>query len=205
MRLEPLGPLTAPQIELLESTVGPRDEPPPPFTVWVRSPGLAYWVEGLGAYCRERSKHPRKLRELSVLIVARHFDSQSAWNAHYEAAIAEGVPAESLDRLARDEDPGFEADDERVFFRFAQEMLRQHFVSPGTFAEAIELFGEDGMLDLIGCIGSFSMSAMMINAVELPLRTDLAAPFPDVDGFRHRVDGFRQRVDGFRHRKEKRA
>lgn len=183
VRLTPLGPLTQPQIELLESTVGPRDEPPPPFTVWVRSPGLAYWVEGLGAYCRERSKHPRRLRELSVLIVARHFDSQSAWNAHYEAAVAEGVPASALDRLARNEDPAFPAEDERIFFHFAHEMLHDHFVSPATFAEAIALFGEDGVLDLIGCVGSFSMSAMMINAVELPLRTDLPAPFADVDGF----------------------
>ena len=182
MRLTPLGPLTTSQIELMERTVGPRDEPPPPFMVWVRSPGLAYWVEGLGAYCRERSKHPRRLRELSVLIVARHFDSPSAWNAHYEAAIAEGVPAEALDRLARKEDPGFEAEDERVFFRFAREMLEDHVVSPATFATAIGLFGEDGVLDLIGCIGSFSMSAMMINAVELPLRTDLAPPFADLGG-----------------------
>ncbi|MEV6349194.1 carboxymuconolactone decarboxylase family protein [Actinoplanes sp. NPDC051851] len=187
MRLTPLGPLTASQIELLETTVGPRDEPPPPFTVWVRSPGLAYWVEGLGAYCREQSKHPRRLRELSVLIVARHFDSQSAWNAHYEAAVAEGVPAACLDRLARHEDPAFEAEDERLFFRFADEMLRQHFVSPETFTAAIALFGEDGVLDLIGCIGSFSMSAMMINAVELPLRTDLAPPFADVTGFQHAI------------------
>lgn len=185
MRLPELGELTPRQIEILETTLGlkPDDRLPPPFLVWARDPGLAYWVEGLGAYCRNQSKHPQRLRELSVLIAARHFESQSAWNAHYEAAIEHGVPAECLDRLARDEDPDFTAQDERVFYAFAHEMLDEHFVSDATYAEALELFGEDGLLDLIGCIGSFSMSAMMLNAVQLPLRPELGRPFPGVDGF----------------------
>ncbi|MEU1180882.1 carboxymuconolactone decarboxylase family protein [Streptomyces sp. NPDC005820] len=188
MRLSPLhkSDLTPRQIEILHSTLGlsPEDELPPPFYVWARHPELAYWVEGLGAYCRSRSKHPQRLRELSVLIVARHFDSQSAWNAHIEQAVAEGVPAESLDRLARGEDPKFEAQDERLFHAFAREMLEDHFVSQETYDAALALFGEDGLLDLIGCIGSFSMSALMLNTVQLPLRTYLPRPFQEVDGFR---------------------
>lgn len=190
MRMSTLGELTPRQVELLETTIclKPEDRLPPPFLVWARHPDLAYWVEGLGAHCRTRSRHPQRIRELSVLIVARHFDSQSAWNAHYQAAVAEGVPAESLDRMARGEDPAFEAADERIFYAFAHEMLAEHFVSDATYAEAIEAFGEDGVLDLIGCIGSFSMSAMMLNAVQLPLRPELGRPFPNVDGF-----GFAQR------------
>ena len=185
MRMSSLNELTPRQVEILESTIGlrPDDQLPPPFLVWARSPELAYWVEGLGAYCRTQSKQPQRLRELSVLIVARHFDSEPAWNAHYEATIAHGVPAECLDRMARGEDPAFEAKDERLFYAFAHEMLDDHFVSQETYDAAIAEFGEDGVLDLIGCIGSFSMSAMMLNAVQLPIRPELGRPFPDVDGF----------------------
>jgi 4-carboxymuconolactone decarboxylase len=185
MRLTPLTELSPEQTTLLETIVGPgASEPPPPFLVWARNMELAQWVEGLGAYCRNESRHPQRLRELSVLICARHFDSQSAWNAHYEQALAEGVPPECLARLARGEDPGFKAEDERVFHAFAHEMLYDHFVSEATYAEAVALFGENGVLDLIGCIGSFSMSAMMLNIFHVPLRDYLPRPFAEVDGFR---------------------
>ncbi|MFI6551108.1 carboxymuconolactone decarboxylase family protein [Streptomyces prunicolor] len=185
MRLTPLTTLTPEQTELLETIVGPGvEEPPPPFLVWARNMELAHWVENLGAYCRNESRFPQRLRELSVLIVGRHFDSQSAWNAHYEQAIAEGVPAECLDRLARGEDPGFKAEDERLFHAFAHEMLEDHFVSEETYGAALALFGEDGLLDLIGCVGSFSMSAMMLNTFQVPLRDHLPRPFAEIDGFR---------------------
>ncbi|MFF4253839.1 carboxymuconolactone decarboxylase family protein [Streptomyces sp. NPDC001663] len=184
MRLTPLTSLTPEQKELLTAIVGPRvEEPPPPFLAWARNMELAHWVEHLGRYCRNESRFPQRLRELSVLIAGRHFDSQSAWNAHYEQAIAEGVPAECLDRLARGEAPEFKAEDERVFHAFAHEMLYDHFVTDETYAEAMALFGEQGVLDLIGCIGSFSMSAMMLNIFQIPLREYLPRPFPEIDGF----------------------
>lgn len=184
MRLTPLTDLTPEQNALLETIVGPGVEPPPPFLAWARNMELAHWVENLGAYCRNESRFPQRLRELSVLIVGRHFDSQSAWNAHYEQAVAEGVPAECLDRLARGENPEFKAEDERLFHAFAHEMLEEHFVSAETYAAALALFGEDGLLDLIGCVGSFSMSAMMLNAFQIPLREYLPRPFAEIDGFR---------------------
>jgi 4-carboxymuconolactone decarboxylase len=188
MRLSPLDELSPEQVELLKSTRkrGPDEGPlPEPFRVWARDPGLAYWVEGLGHYCRTENKHSQRLRELSVLIAGRHFDSPSAWNAHYQQAIELGVSADALARLARGEDPQFEAEDERVFYAFAHEMLHDHYVSPSTWDAAIGLFGEDGVLDLIGCIGSFSMSAMMLNAVQLVLNPHLGDPFPDMRGFQH--------------------
>ncbi|MEU1343841.1 carboxymuconolactone decarboxylase family protein [Streptomyces sp. NPDC005827] len=190
MRLTPLTSLTPEQTELLEAIVGPGiEEPPPPFLVWARNMELAHWVEHLGRYCRNESRFPQRLRELSVLIAGRHFDSQSAWNAHIQQAVAEGIPAECLERLARGEDPEFKAEDERVFYAFAHEMLHDHFVTDETYAAAIGLFGEEGVLDLIGCIGSFSMSAMMLNTFRIPLRPHLPRPFTDVDGFQHVIGG----------------
>ncbi|MEW1642316.1 carboxymuconolactone decarboxylase family protein [Streptomyces sp. NPDC091219] len=188
MRLTPITRLTPEQTELLETIVGPgAEEPPPPFLVWARNMELAHWVENLGRYCRNESRFPQRIRELSVLICGRHFDSQAAWNAHVQQAVQEGVPADCLERLARGEDPQFKAEDERVFHAFAHEMLYDHFVTDETYAEAIALFGEEGVLDLIGCIGSFSMSAMMLNTFQVLLRPHLPRPFADVDGFR-RVD-----------------
>ncbi|WP_411151639.1 carboxymuconolactone decarboxylase family protein [Streptomyces sp. A30] len=146
-------------------------------------------MENLGRYCRGESGFPQRLRELSVLICARHFDSQSAWNTHIQQAVEEGVPADCLDRLARGEDPDFKAEDERVFHAFAHEMLYDHFVTDETYAAALSLFDEEGVLDLIGCIGSFSMSAMMLYTFQVRLRPRPPRPFTGVDGFRRSRTG----------------
>src|SRR6266487_1074669 len=53
-----------------------------PFLVWLRSPELCEKVEALGGYCRFESALDPRIRELSLLIAARHFDAQYSWNAH---------------------------------------------------------------------------------------------------------------------------
>ena len=82
------------------------------------------------------------LRELSLLIAARHFDAQYSWNAHVGKAADLGVPAYSLRRLAANEEPRFASRDEQVLYQFSTEILRDHFVSDETFAIAIAEFGE---------------------------------------------------------------
>ena len=122
------------------------------------------------------------LRELSLLIAARHFDAQYSWNAHVGKAADLGVPAYSLRRLAANEEPRFASRDEQVLYQFSTEILRDHFVSDETFAIAIAEFGEQGVVDLIGSLGNFSMLAMLLNAFQVDLQA-VEPPFPDVRGY----------------------
>jgi 4-carboxymuconolactone decarboxylase len=109
-----------------------------PFLIWLRSPELAEKVDALGAYCRFDSHLNERLRELSLLIAARHFDAQYSWNAHHQKAIEAGL------------------------------------------AE----WGEAGLVDIIGCLGNFSMLAMLLNTFQVDLKPGDEPPFPDVRGFR---------------------
>ncbi|MDR1189546.1 MAG: carboxymuconolactone decarboxylase family protein [Bifidobacteriaceae bacterium] len=153
--------------------------PPPPFWIWAQSMDLAEHVEPLGAYCRKRSHLPARLRELSVLIVGRHNRSPFAWWAHYESAIDAGVPRECLDRLAAGQDPAFRARDEDVAHRFATTVLERHVVGDELFEEAKAELGIEGLVDLLGCMGSFSMSAWGLNVFKLGLDDDTPWPYPD--------------------------
>ena len=180
MRLSTIETMSPQVNDILERTLGPGAIPPPPFVVWAHSPGLCDWVEGLGAYCRDSAELPKRLRLLSMLITGRHFDSPFMWMAHYEEGISEGLSTASLDRLARHEDPHFEREDEQVFFEFARQTLEEHRVSDDLYARAIGLFGEAGVTDAIGCIGSFSMSALMLNVFQVELPAEWGQPFDDV-------------------------
>jgi 4-carboxymuconolactone decarboxylase len=185
MRLPPLAELSERQAEISERISSRRGGTRGPFLVWLRSPELAERVEALGAYCRFESSLPLRLRELALLIAARHFDAQYSWNAHVDKAADAGVSREALRQLAEglDPAPGYTARDEQVFHRFATEVLTDHFVTDGTFAEALELFGEQGLVDAIGALGNFSMLAMLLNTFQVDLQPDREPPFGDVRGY----------------------
>lgn len=185
MRLPTLASeqLSARQKALAERIAGKRGAVRGPFQVWLHSPELCDRVEALGAYVRYDCSLSEKLREFSILITARHWDAQHSWNAHVEKAIAAGLPREVTQAIAERREPRFQAEDERVFYEFAREVLETHFVSEQTFGAALEIFGAQGVVDIIGCLGNFSMLAMCLNAFQVDLDPSKAPPFPDVRGY----------------------
>nr|WP_218617726.1 hypothetical protein [Cryptosporangium aurantiacum] len=141
-------------------------------------------VEALGAFCRFESSLPLRLRELSLLIAARHFDAAYSWNAHADKAVEVGIPAESVQQLAQGVTPDFGDDHEAaILYRFSTEVLEKHFVSDETFAAGLAAFGEQGLVDLIGSLGNYSMLAMLLNTFQVDLKPGWTEPYPDVRGF----------------------
>ena len=183
MRLPPLRELTPRQVEISERIASRRGGTRGPYLIWLRSPELCERVEALGAFCRFESALPDRLRELIVLIAARHFDAQYSWNAHADKAVAAGISAASIQQLAERREPDFGDPEAQITYRFATEVLEKHFVSDETFAVGMEAFGEQRLVDLIGSLGNYSMLAMLLNTFEVDLQPDRPAPFPDVRGF----------------------
>jgi 4-carboxymuconolactone decarboxylase len=182
MRLPALTELTPRQQEISDDIAAKRGATRGPFLIWLRSPELAAKVGALGAYCRFAASINERLRELSLLIAARHFDAQYSWNAHHEKAIEAGVSAESVKELASNELPHFAHADEQLLYGFATQLLRDHFVDQETFDAALAEWGEAGLVDVIGCLGNFSMLAMLLNAFQVDLKPGDEPPFPDVRG-----------------------
>jgi 4-carboxymuconolactone decarboxylase len=182
MRLPKLTDLSPRQQEISDRITSRRGGTRGPFLVWLRSPELCEKVEALGAFCRFESSLDPRLRELSLLIAARHWDAQYSWNAHVGKAADLGVSRESLTALAEHREPHFTSKDEDIVYRFSSEILGDHFVSDATFATALAELGEQGIVDLIGSLGNFSMLAMLLNACQVDLQA-VEPPFPDVRGY----------------------
>jgi len=175
--------LTPRQKELAARIAGKRGQVRGPFLCWLHSPELCDRVEALGAYVRFDCSLSEKLREFSILITARHWDAQHSWNAHIDKAIVAGMSQESLQAIAERRAPEFAAEDERVFYEFCTEVLEEHFVSDATFAAALGLFGSNGVVDIIGCLGNFSMLAFCLNSFQVDLDPTRKPPFADVVGY----------------------
>ncbi len=130
---------------------------------------------------------PRQ-QEISDRITSRHGDAQYSWNAHVGKAAGAGVSRESLQALAEHKDPGFTRRDEQAVYQLSTEILGEHFVSDATFTLALDELGEQGVVDLIGSLGNFSMLAMLLNTFQVDLQA-VDPPFPDVRGFARVPDG----------------
>ena len=185
MRLPKLSPeqLSPRQQELAARIAGKRGQVRGPYLCWLHSPELCDRVESLGAYVRFDCSLSEKLREFSILITARYWDAQHSWNAHLDKAIAAGLPPDVPKAIAEGRKPDFKADDERVFFEFSMQLLEDHFVSDEIFAEALQLFGNQGVVDIIGCLGNFSMLSFCLNAFQVDLDPTKEPPFPDIRGY----------------------
>ena len=178
-----LSTLTDRQRELYDRIGGKRGQVRGPFLIWIRSPELCDKVEALGAFLRFDTVLPERIRELAILVAARFWDAQYSWAAHSEKAVKVGVSAQAVEQLALNQVPEFTNADERAFYEFASELLTTHFVSDEKYNAAYEAFGEQGMVDIIGALGNFSMLAMCLNTFQVPLRAEQKAPFSDIQNF----------------------
>lgn len=180
-RLEPEA-MSVRQREVAERIAGRRGAVRGPYQVWLNSPETCDRVEALGAFLRFESSLPLRLRELSLLMAARNWDAQYSWNAHVDKAVAEGIPRAAVEAIAQHETPSFDREEDGVFYDFCHELLEEHFVSDETFAQALDRFGPDGLVDAVASLGNYTMLAMCLNAFQVDLQADREAPYPDVRG-----------------------
>jgi 4-carboxymuconolactone decarboxylase len=185
MRLPKLSPeqYSPLQRQLAERISGQRGQVRGPFLCWLHSEELCDRVESLASYIRFKCSIPERLVEFTILIAARFWDAQDSWNAHAGKAVAAGLPSEVVHALAVGQAPEFKVDDERVVYEFCKELLENHFVTDPTFAAAQQLFGDRGLVDLVGCLGNFSMMAFCLNAFQVDLDPRQPPPFAELRGY----------------------
>jgi 4-carboxymuconolactone decarboxylase len=102
------------------------------------------------------------------------------WNAHHEEALDLGFSTVELARLASGEDPDLDDASERALWRFGSELLKNRAVSDGAYSAALDAFGEESLLDIVGCLGSFTMSCYALTAFRVAIHPERGWPFPDL-------------------------
>jgi 4-carboxymuconolactone decarboxylase len=138
-----------------------------PFNVWMRSPDLGNRLQNVGEYIRYRTSLPLRLNEFAILITAREWTSQYEWYAHYPLALKAGLDAKVADALALGKRPSGMSDDEAAVYEFCIQLHRTRNVDDSTFKRALALFGEQGVVDLIGVSGYYTAVSMTLNVAQV--------------------------------------
>jgi 4-carboxymuconolactone decarboxylase len=156
---------------------GPRGSVRGPFAVLLRSPELADRVQKLGEHLRFNSTLPPRLNEFAILINARFWGSKYEWYAHRPLALKGGLAESIADDVANGRRPAGMKDDETLVFDFCSVLHRQHFVDDALFKRAVSTLGEQGVVDLIGVSGYYTLVSMVLNVAEVPLAAGVASPW----------------------------
>ena len=162
---------------------GPRGALISPFVPLLRSPELMAHAQRMGEYLRYRSALGLRLSELAILITARQWSQQVEWAIHAPIAAREGVSADTIAAISQGRQPQGMPADEAALYAFSMELHQNRSVSDITWAQAVRVFGEQGVIDLIGIHGYYSFLSMVMNAArtEVPLSAaDPLPPMPDV-------------------------
>jgi 4-carboxymuconolactone decarboxylase len=153
-----------------------------PFLVMLRSPEVMLRAQAMGDYLRYRNVLPRRVSELVILVTARAWTQQFEWAHHYKYAMEAGLAEPVMQAIAEGRRPQTMSADETAAYDFSIELHHNKSVSDATYARALELFGEQGIIDLTGINGFYSLLAMMMNVARTPCDTDDVKPLAAFPG-----------------------
>jgi len=148
-----------------------------PFAIWMRNPGIAEKANAFGNELRVAGKLDKRLFELMVLTIARHWSAQYEWFAHEKAALDAGLPAEIVEAIRHGHPPRFEQHDEAVVYSLVAELNRDRTVSTATYDRALAALGLDLLIELVTAAGFYTMVAMMLQTFAAPVPGG-ATPLP---------------------------
>jgi 4-carboxymuconolactone decarboxylase len=147
-----------------------------PFNAWMRSPDLGNRLQNVGEYIRYKTSLPLRLNEFAILITAREWTSQYEWHAHHPLAMKAGLDPKIAEELAAGKRPSSMKDDETAVYEFCTQLHRNKKVDDAAYNRALALFGEQGVVDLIGVSGYYTAVSMTLNVAQVPVPE--GAPLP---------------------------
>ncbi|WP_027798451.1 carboxymuconolactone decarboxylase family protein [Paraburkholderia dilworthii] len=181
-RLPPfqISDATPEQKAVLDEIVsGPRGNLNGPFLGWIHSPELAQHAQRLGAFCRYRTGLPLRLSELAILVTAARWQAQAEWYIHYPIALEAGIREADAQLIREGRRPSFADPDDVLIHDFASELYDTKRVSDAIFAKAVERFGHQVVINLVGLLGYYALVAMTLNVFGMRAIGQQSLPFAE--------------------------
>ncbi len=140
-----------------------------PFNALLRSPELCDLVQRVGAYVRYGSSIPAALNELAICMAGRKWTAQYEFYAHRKLAIDAGLNPAILDAVAEGKTPANMSADEAIVYNFVTALLANGSVPDAQYQPALDRFGENGVMDIVGAVGYYSLVSMVLNVADVQL------------------------------------
>jgi 4-carboxymuconolactone decarboxylase len=118
-------------------------------------------------------------RELAILVACRATNFTFEWSGHERQALDAGVDPRVIEVVRKGKALTGIPDADAAVIRFGRELLNDRKMSSATFAKAVELFGDQGAMDLVAVMSTYAVSGFYAIAVdEHPPGQTMLEPLP---------------------------
>lgn len=148
---------------------GPRGRMVGPLRAVIHSPNLADRWQKFGEFLRYDTVLPHKLSELAIITCGRRWNSDVEWSIHSRIAREAGLSETVIRAIDAGEAVSFADPAEREIYDFTRSLLHHGQVSDPDYAAIRARWGDQGVVELTGLVGYYSMVAMMVNAHLIPI------------------------------------
>ena len=131
------------------------------LNVLLRAAHLAEPIERLGTCVRFNGILPERLRELVILVVARHMNAEYPWSVHSALAVRAGITAGSVAEIAHFHEPATLQADEYELYKLCRALMNGSPFRDEGYDILIDLYGEAAIIELIGLVGYYVMVCMV--------------------------------------------
>jgi 4-carboxymuconolactone decarboxylase len=148
------------------------------WTVYVHLPEILTPLRELHEQVHVNPRISQKLVHFIIMIVARHW-TNDIWTAHEDDSIKEGLGRDTVTALEEGRYPPNMAADEQAAYDFCIELLENKRVSDATYARAVAILGEEGVVQTAITVSLYSYLSLAVNmAYPEAAPAGRLAPFP---------------------------
>ena len=133
-----------------------------PFGIMLHSPAVGGALQSVGAAVRYRSVLPDRIRELAILSVAAHWNSDFELYAHVPLARHAGLTEAEVAGLVAGEEVPFYDPAERVVLGIVRALLGASDLSDEDYAAGRDPIGETGLVELTTLVGYYATLALQL-------------------------------------------
>lgn len=146
-----------------------------PFAVLLRTPDIGERVADMVDHMLSETRVALPLKELAIIVIARHYTAQYEWFVHARRAKQVGLPEATIEAIRHRRRPDFSDPTESLVYDLTLEIVEKTKLSDGCYERAVAAFGEEAMVELIALIGFYIMIAVFL------VSFDVEVPDPDAE------------------------
>jgi 4-carboxymuconolactone decarboxylase len=137
-------------------------------------------LHGSGVDVRWASPLGRRLTELAIVAAARECDQPYEWSLHEMEAVAVGLDPAVIDLVRHRKPLTGVGEREAVIVQLDREIIGKHKLSSETYARALKLLGESGLVDIVSLEAQYAGTAARLTAFnqQMPPQMKQFLPLP---------------------------
>ena len=172
-RLDDEGKRIFDHISEVRGSVEPNTPMPNSFRALMNSPKAAEAVGQLGEYLRLRTTLDPVVREIAIISVARHTNSDYEWAHHEPIAREVGVRSQVIDSIRTGRAPMGIPAKEGVFAQAAKELVLSGDLTDRTFQAIEHLLGPQAVVEFVTLVGYYAMLSVALRALGVEIEDGL--------------------------------